>query len=113
VSVIIYNYAKEIRSKSFFSKDKRGLTVNRFKSKDEVFDLINKLYNAGAKIVFITGIYQYISDNEMYADKFIIELPEDSKKRAALFTLCNQEIINEGFDPLKDNDQKEIELWWD
>ena len=49
----------------------------------------------------------------MYADKFIIELPEDSKKRAALFTLCNQEIINEGFDPLKDNDQKEIELWWD
>ena len=104
---------KKYEAKVFLSKDKRGLTVNRFKSRNEAFDLINKLYNAGAKIVFITGIYQYISDDEMCADKFIIELPEDTKKRIAMFALCNEEIVNEGFDPLNDTGQKEIELWWD
>lgn len=104
---------KKFEAKNFLSKEKRGLTVNRFKSNSIALDLVNKLYSNGAKIVFITGIYEYISDEEMYADRMIVELPDEKQKRVTLFAICNEEIKNEGFDPVEDGGQKELELWWD
>lgn len=89
------------------------MNFNRFKNKESVLELVDALYKAGSKVVFITGIYQYVSADEMYADRMIIELPEDVEKRLQIFQICNKEIESEGFEPVTDIGQETMELCWD
>ncbi|HEY9480979.1 MAG TPA: hypothetical protein VIR98_01970 [Candidatus Paceibacterota bacterium] len=104
---------KQYEAKVFLSKDKRTFAPNRFQSKKDTLSLIDNLYDAGAKTIFITGIFDYKSDDEMCADQMIVQLPQKKPDRAKVFALCNQEIEKEGFDPEEDKGQSEIKLWWD
>jgi hypothetical protein len=104
---------KQYEAREFLSKKKRIVTPNRFASQREAIELVDKLYSSGAKIVSITGIIDYKSEDDICADQMIIQLPEEKEKRAVLFSVCNEEIIKEGFDPEEDKGQKEIKLWWD
>ena len=89
------------------------MNFNRFKNKESVLELVNELYMAGSKIVYVTGIYQYVSDDEMYADRMLIQLPEETDKRLQIFQICNKEIESEGFEAVKDTGQETLELCWD
>ena len=51
--------------------------------------------------------------DEMYADRMLVELPEEAEKRLQIFQICNKEIENEGFESVKDTGQETMELCWD
>lgn len=104
---------KKYEAKYFLSKGKCMMNFNRFKNKESVLELVNELYKAGSKIVYVAGIYQYVSDDEMYADRMLVELPEEPEKRLQIFQVCNKEIEDEGFEVMQDTGQETVELCWD
>ena len=94
-----------------------ALAGNRFSSKKEAIDFVESLYSAGATTVYVTNIFdedwRLKEEGGPYADTIIVELPSDLVKRASLIKIMNEEIENEGFEPVSDTGQKEITLWWD
>ena len=48
-----------------------------------------------------------------YADRLIVILPSDQKKREDIFQIYTEEAKQEGLVPEVDTGQKELLFWWD
>lgn len=96
---------------------KGPLASNRFAA-EEALEFVEALYAAGAERVVIAA--DSIRDDEQerslggpYADSLRIQLPADAARRRVLFEIANREMEDEGFDPVTDDGQETILLWWD
>lgn len=93
------------------------LAANRFDAEDaRVF--VEELYAAGAERVVIASECINDDDYEMsqggpYADGLRVQLPADAARRRAVLEIANREIADEGFDPVTDEGQEVVFLWWD
>lgn len=104
---------KFFEAREFLTKAKTDLAKNRFPSKKESVDFVEHLYTLGASQIFVTGIGSYVSDDDMSCDELVVHLPADKEKRKAIFDIYNKELVAEGLEAEKDEDQKEIKFWWD
>lgn len=105
---------KIYEARKFLSKPNNTFGVNRFSGdKNPAIVFVSDLYKKGAIEVFITGINNYISEDQMNADSVIVKLPDEKEKRSLLFDIYNRELIHEGFEPENDKGQKEIKIWYD
>lgn len=90
---------------------------NRFGETENAVAFVKKLYDGGAKKVYVTNIMdeqqRIREEGGPYADSLIVVLPEDQEKRAGLFRISATEAEREGLDPDVDVGQKELFLWWD
>jgi len=93
---------------------------NRFESTEGAIKFVEKLYIEGSEWVKISQ--ECIRDDEQTikeeggpaADGLVVKLPKDKTKRKAVFDICAQEMIREGFEiSEKDIQNNMIFLWWD
>ncbi len=104
---------KTFEAREFLSKSKTNLAKNRFSSKKESIDFVERLYILGASQIIVTGIRSFVSDDDMSCDELIVYLPTDKEKRKAIFDIYNKELVTDGNEVGKDEDQREIKFWWD
>lgn len=93
------------------------LASNRFMDKEEALEFVEGLYEAGAEKVSVVHVKdepdRIAEGGGPYSDYLIVTLPEEAKKRSALFKIHAVEAKNEGFDAVPDNGEKELFFWWD
>ena len=99
------------------NKNEAPLASNRFECKAEALEFVEKLYESGAKKVYVTNIrYDKFEMKEYggpYADSLIADLPRDEEKRAKLFMIYADEAIQDGYTPVRDRGQARLFFWWD
>jgi hypothetical protein len=90
---------------------------NRFESRQEALEFVDKLYSAGAEEVYVTSIcseeWRIREYGSPYADRLIVILPSDKQKRSNIFTIYIEETQKEGLEADLDTGQKELLFWWD
>ncbi len=90
---------------------------NRFETKQEALDFIERLYSAGAVTVYVTNTHnedwRIKQEGGPYADTLIVKLPTDPQKRRVIFRINSEEAQKEGFAPDADTGQNELLFWWD
>jgi hypothetical protein len=115
--VMSSNEKHEARAWLNQNKNDAPLASNRFESKAEALEFVNKLYESGAKKVYVTNVsydqYEMKEYGGPYADSLIVELPKDKDKRAKLFAIHAAEVLEEGFSPERDRGQSTLFFWWD
>jgi hypothetical protein len=93
------------------------LASNRFMDKEEALEFVERLYKAGSEKVSIVHVKdepdRIAEEGGPYSDYLVVTLPEESKKRRALFKIHSTEAKNEGFDTGPDTGEKELFFWWD
>ncbi len=93
------------------------LAGNRFNTKEESMQFIEKLYEAGAEGVYVVNVYEdemtLKDEGGPYADSLVLILPNEKEKRKMLFNIYAQESKREGFDSESDYGQRELFFWWD
>ena len=91
--------------------------TNRFGLREQASAFVDKLYAAGAARVEVTNIYaedwRLKSEGGPYADTLVVTLPADTSYRQALFTIADQEAMEQGEGTVTDVGQSELTLWWD
>jgi hypothetical protein len=99
------------------NENEAPLASNRFESKAEALELVEKLYESGAVKVYVTNVgydeYEMKEYGGPYADSLIVELPKDKDKRAKLFAIHTAEVLDEGYSPMRDRGQATLFFWWD
>jgi hypothetical protein len=99
------------------NKNDSPLASNRFETKAEAVEFVEKLYESGAEKVYVTNVdydeYEVKEYGGPYADSLIVDLPKDKEKRAKLFAIHTAEVVEEGFLPQRDRGQATLFFWWD
>jgi hypothetical protein len=87
-------------------------TLGELASTDEAIDLVEGFYRAGAVKVSAVKVARY-SRETLYEDEvhentghLVVELPEESKRRKAVFRLQGREARRQGYDPTADTGQR-------
>ncbi len=110
---------KHYEAQSWISRNQNisPLAGNRFSTKEEAIQFIEKLYEAGAEGVYVVNVYEdemtLKDEGGPYADSLVVILPNEKEKREMLFNIYAQESKKEGFDSESDYGQKELFFWWD
>jgi len=90
------------------AKNKKALTGA---STTQAAVLAEKLYAAGAKKVFVSGVAE--DDEGVFAEEIVAELPEKAGARKKLVDLCTAEYKKQGYtDPCLDEGQPELFFSW-
>ena len=91
------------------------LAGNRFGTRGEAVRFVEMLYASGASKVLIAGDSIDLDDGtgSAHADVLIVNLPKDPAIRARLFEIVNAELRREDLDEERDDNQKEVRMWWD
>ena len=90
--IISSGKAKEARE--WFKSGKRFLGED---IEEGSFELVESLYKAGAAKIWVFDINSNESGDQ-YSGRLIIEMPESSKKRKKIFSICDEIAITLGFD---------------
>jgi hypothetical protein len=89
---------------------------NRF-DKQGAIDFVKRLYKLGCHQVAVANLFEeewrIAKEGGPYADTLIAVLPTDSDQRGLIFGLYNKERATERLPPEEDDDQEELEFWWD
>lgn len=98
------------------------LASNRFGSREVAQQFVESLYVAGATLVHVTMIHdepwRIEQEGGPYAESLLVKLPDETKARAKILAIAEEEMRNEGFleddEGLEDKVREEsISLWWD
>jgi hypothetical protein len=92
---------------------------NRFYDKQETLEFVNRLYDLGAVVVWLTSIYdepsRILRDGGPYADTLIVELPDrDTEGRGKLYDIWHHELREEQkLDVTQYIEEGALIFWWD
>ncbi|RKZ79904.1 MAG: hypothetical protein DRR19_24370 [Candidatus Parabeggiatoa sp. nov. 1] len=90
---------------------------NRFDNKEKAINFVKELYSLGCEKVYVTNIldedWRMREEGGPYADTLIAELPEEGYGRRTIFEMHNEEASFEDFQREFDDEQNELQFWWD
>ena len=102
------------------NQNRQAFASDRFSDTGSALEFVNRLYHLGAIEVRVSGIldegWRLAEDGGPYADRLVVNLPDDTQKRETICALYYEEIdcynCNDGERPLFLCGSR-ISFWWD
>jgi hypothetical protein len=74
--------------------------------------VVRTLYKLGAKLVVAVDLDEEIALSET-CDSLVVVLPPGIRSRRQVVQWCSGHSVEQGFDPIVDEGQRYVFLWWD